>query len=139
MNKIINEKLEKCKKKYITQLDNPSPKIQFEYAIVLAATNNSKKLKLSAELFQELIEIGYQRGDALYQMCLVLLKLGDYSTSRKIAKSLIELEPNNPGALCLYSLIMDRTSEDGLLFGFIFGISFIAIAVLAGLHKYSHN
>ncbi|CEL93881.1 unnamed protein product [Vitrella brassicaformis CCMP3155] len=112
------------------QASNPSPRLQFEYACLLSCSPNREEIREALELFNELLEIGFDRPDCLYQISLAHLKLGEYALAKRRVEMLLRIDPRNLSALSLHSLIMDRTSHDGIV-GTI-----IILAVTAGVVIY---
>eukprot|EP00922_Rhytidocystis_sp_ex-Travisia-forbesii_P007452 GHVS01010880.1.p1 GENE.GHVS01010880.1~~GHVS01010880.1.p1 ORF type:complete len:150 (+),score=21.19 GHVS01010880.1:176-625(+) len=121
MDNNIGDQLEKelklLRSEYWKQWDseNPSPRLQLEYASLLSCSPDKANIREALDLFNELIEIGYNRPDCLYQLSIAHLKLGDHALARQQIEQLLRMEPRNLSALSLHSLILDRTSHDGLV------------------------
>lgn len=94
--------------------ETPSPRLQFEYACLLSCSPSRSDLRDALEMFHELLEIGYNQSNCLYQLAMAHLKLGEYYLAKRRVEMLIRMEPRNLAALSLHSLIVDRTAYDGI-------------------------
>ncbi|PHJ23085.1 tetratricopeptide repeat protein 11 [Cystoisospora suis] len=126
----LQAETQQLREQYNAQLlmDSPSPRLQFEYACLLSCSPNREEIRESLELFDELLEIGFNRADCLFQIALAHLKLGEYNLAKRRVEMLLRLEPRNLSALSLHSLIIDRASHDGL-------IGSVLLALAAGERK----
>merc|ERR1719313_2600104 len=67
------------------------------------------------KLFDELLQVGYNRVDVLYHAALAHFKLSEYATAKHRLDMLLRLEPRHFTARAFQSVILDRASHDGLL------------------------
>ncbi|KAF8819080.1 putative tetratricopeptide repeat protein 11 [Cardiosporidium cionae] len=71
--------------------DQPSARLQFEYASLLLCSSSLEEIREAIELFNELLEIGFNRSESLYQISLGYLKLGEYSAAKSRAAMLLKM------------------------------------------------
>ncbi|KEP62097.1 UNVERIFIED_CONTAM: tetratricopeptide repeat protein 11, putative [Hammondia hammondi] len=121
----LQAETQQLREQYNAQLrmDSPSPRLQFEYACLLSCSPNRDEVRESLELFGELLDIGFNRPDCLFQISLAHLKLGEYNLAKRRVETLLRLEPRNLSALSLHSLIIDRASHDGLIGSVLLGLA----------------
>eukprot|EP00922_Rhytidocystis_sp_ex-Travisia-forbesii_P007451 GHVS01010879.1.p1 GENE.GHVS01010879.1~~GHVS01010879.1.p1 ORF type:complete len:132 (+),score=14.35 GHVS01010879.1:176-571(+) len=97
MDNNIGDQLEKelklLRSEYWKQWDseNPSPRLQLEYASLLSCSPDKANIREALDLFNELIEIGYNRPDCLYQLSIAHLKLGDHALARQQIEQLLRM------------------------------------------------
>lgn len=126
----ISHEIQRLRREYNdpAQLANPSPRLQLEFAGLLACSTRRLDVEEAIELMEELLEIGYHRADCLYQVAMAQLKMADYYRAKQSVDRLLRLDPKNLSALSLQSLILDRLTYDGLV-----GSSILLFTTLAGV------
>uniref|UniRef100_A0A3B0MPA7 TPR repeat, putative n=1 Tax=Theileria annulata TaxID=5874 RepID=A0A3B0MPA7_THEAN len=69
---------------YHLKNNNPSARVQYEYACMLMCSPKSSDLDSAIDLFDELIRIQYQSVNCMYQLALCYIKRKRYRKARKI-------------------------------------------------------
>ncbi|CAJ1337678.1 unnamed protein product [Effrenium voratum] len=114
---LILDDIDTVRARYQTQVDagTPSPKLQWELACLLSCSPRYAHVGEAVFLFNELIEVGFERAHCLHRLILANMKLGNYSKAKEAADVWLHLEPENSEARILYSLVLERASHDGWL------------------------
>eukprot|EP00927_Polykrikos_kofoidii_P057249 TRINITY_DN51369_c0_g1_i1.p1 TRINITY_DN51369_c0_g1~~TRINITY_DN51369_c0_g1_i1.p1 ORF type:complete len:168 (-),score=25.70 TRINITY_DN51369_c0_g1_i1:99-533(-) len=102
--------------------DNPSARLQFDFACLLICSPSRSDVREGIELLDQLLEVGFNRTEVLHQLALAHLKIGQYIKAKENVDMWLCLQPGSVMARLLHSLVLDRASTDGLLFFFCLGI-----------------
>merc|ERR1719277_909555 len=95
--------------------DQPSPRLQFEFACLLICSPRRTDVREGKELLDQLLEVGFSRPEVLHYLTLTHLKLGQYLQAKEHVDMWLCLQPRNGMARFLHSLVVDRASHEGLL------------------------
>eukprot|EP00918_Siedleckia_nematoides_P010707 GHVU01023383.1.p1 GENE.GHVU01023383.1~~GHVU01023383.1.p1 ORF type:complete len:147 (-),score=19.42 GHVU01023383.1:1556-1996(-) len=129
----LEKEIKTLREEFLKQVDAdaPSPRLQYEFACMLACSPSSRDNREALELLDELVSIGYGLSDSLYQSALTHYKLGEFAAARGKIETLLRMEPRNLTALNLQSIILNRAAQDGVLMTTIFIGCAGMIAVMA--------
>mmetsp|Transcript_103689 Transcript_103689/g.231623 ORF Transcript_103689/g.231623 Transcript_103689/m.231623 type:complete len:146 (+) Transcript_103689:71-508(+) len=121
--------IEGLRQKYEEQAhsDQPSPRLQFEFASLLICSPRRSDVREGCQLLDELLEVGFSRPEVLHHLTLTHLKLGEYVRAKEHVDTWLCLEPRSGMARMLHSLVLDRASHDGFL-----GLAALGLLGLAG-------
>jgi len=105
------------RKRYEAQADSdqPSPRLQYEFACLLVCSPKRADISEGVRLLDELLEAGFHRAEVLHQLALTDFKLGQYVNAKRHLDMWLCLQPRHVTARMLHSLVLDRTSHDGLV------------------------
>merc|ERR1719401_223896 len=125
--------IEVLRQKYEEQAhsDQPSPRLQFEFASLLICSPRRSDVREGRELLDQLLEVGFSRPEVLHYLTLTHLKLGQYLQAKEHVDMWLCLQPRNGMARFLHSLVLDRASHDGLLG--LFGLGVLGLAATLAL------
>mmetsp|Transcript_98486 Transcript_98486/g.228349 ORF Transcript_98486/g.228349 Transcript_98486/m.228349 type:complete len:147 (+) Transcript_98486:107-547(+) len=131
----LEEELETLRQRYQEQADsdNPSPRLQYEYACLLICSPKRADIREGVHLLDQLLEVGFNRPEVLHHLTLTHLKLGQYVRAKEHVDLWLCLQPRNGMARLLHSLVLDRASTDGLIG--LFGLSLVGVGVAFALLK----
>lgn len=103
---------------------------KFRYAWCLVHSKDSKDVKRSLVLLEELFKAGNEqtKRDSLFYLAVAQTKLKDYVLAKKYIKAFLSVEPANVQAQHLNDYIEKRLKKDGIAGMAIFG----GAAILGG-------
>ncbi|KAK1938504.1 hypothetical protein X943_001820 [Babesia divergens] len=112
----IQFEIDRLRREYEEGIDNnqPSPKVQYDYACMLMCSPETEHMNLAIELFDELIRIRYMSVQCMYQLALCHMKKREYKKARRHLDMLLRVEPRNHAALSLRSLLFQLLSDDAM-------------------------
>uniref|UniRef100_A0A7S0FY40 Mitochondrial fission 1 protein n=1 Tax=Pyrodinium bahamense TaxID=73915 RepID=A0A7S0FY40_9DINO len=128
---MLEAEIEALRKRYEEQADSdqPSPRLQYEYACLLICSPKRAEIREGARLLDQLLEVGFNRPEVLHQLTLTYLKLGQYVRAKEHVDMWLCLQPRNGMARFLHSLVLDRASHDGLIGLFTLGFLGLGMAL----------
>jgi len=94
--------------------DQPSPKLQFEFACLLVCSPRRADVREGAQLLDELLEAGFSRAEVLHHLTLTNLKLGQYAKAKEHVDLWLCLQPRNSVARLLHAMVLDKATHDGV-------------------------
>mmetsp|Transcript_112170 Transcript_112170/g.328152 ORF Transcript_112170/g.328152 Transcript_112170/m.328152 type:complete len:147 (-) Transcript_112170:80-520(-) len=133
---MLEAELEALRQRYEEQADSdqPSPRLQYEYACLLICSAKRADVREGARLLDQLLEVGFNRPEVLHHLSLAHLKLGQYVRAKEHVDMWLCLQPRNGMARLLHSLVLDRASHDGLIG--VFGLGLLGVGMAFVLLKH---
>ncbi|EGF82319.1 hypothetical protein BATDEDRAFT_86109 [Batrachochytrium dendrobatidis JAM81] len=93
-----------------------SPQVKFNYAWALVRSTKRQDQQLGVDLLHAIYrENPGRRRECLYYLALGEYKLGNYTKARRYDETLLNMEPSNPQALALKTLIAEHVQQEGLV------------------------
>mmetsp|Transcript_118864 Transcript_118864/g.236832 ORF Transcript_118864/g.236832 Transcript_118864/m.236832 type:complete len:149 (+) Transcript_118864:143-589(+) len=126
----LDGEIASLRKRYDAQADSeqPSPRLQYEFACLLVCSPKRADIREGVRLLDELLEAGFHRAEVLHHLSLSYFKLGQYVHAKRYLDMWLSLQPRHATARLLHSLVLDRTSHDGLVGFFSLGLLGAAVA-----------
>ncbi|KAK8828609.1 Mitochondrial fission protein [Blastocystis sp. ATCC 50177/Nand II] len=113
----ILAEIRRAKEEYLRDIENdiPSPKAAFNYACALVRSREKYELEKSVEIFETLIDDGFQTHKCIYNIAYAYYKLGKLRQSRLFCERLLKLDPLNQQAQDLHQQLDAVVQQKGLL------------------------
>ncbi|KAK8799894.1 hypothetical protein WA538_002806 [Blastocystis sp. DL] len=109
--------IRKAKEEYLRDIENdiPTPKAAFNYACALVRSKDKFELEKSIEIFEALIDDGFQTHKCIYNIAYAYYKLGKLRQSRLFCERLLKLDPLNQQAQDLHQQLDSIVQQKGLI------------------------
>lgn len=132
---IAPEQLAVLKNQLDSELPNPSPQSEFNYAWGLLKAVQHKQqqegIQILAHLYRDVPEL---RRDSLYYLALGSYKVGEYANARRYTESLLEKEPENSQFKSLREAIETKITQEGIIgIGIAGGILAVGVGIIGAL------